>query len=810
MPKLKKDKKSKTKAKKEGFFSKLIKKYKSNKIAKPKTTPQMMRVFFKGFNENNSIFQLDENHFSVCFEYQDISFSKANYEEQESIFLKWVEYLHSFNYSDHIQVICFGNPVKTQNYKKQYVYNEDSLTENENKIAKELNELIENCLGDKEEILCETRQVVITTTAESYKEAQDIFLQYQLRTEEKFKELKSKIRKVSVEERLTSLYNTFNINLKEDNGINNIINYSKENNLTIYDVLAPKEDVSFREKNYINIGNQKYIRVLYVSKLPRSVTPRFYNRITTLENFNIITTLNITPTNPAKVIKMVNKKISGMKTERLEKIKKANKNNYTYEAVKDEKLEDSIRDAQGLRDALQKKKQKLFTNNMLICIQANSLEELNKATKAVKGIADECVIGLYNLDWQQLEGVQNCLSFGWNKLQIQRSLTSESTATNVPFNTKDLMHSDSLYYGVNLVSKNPVFCDRKKLLNGNGCVLATSGAGKSFSVKLMIEQVLLRYPQDEVIVIDAQGEYIPLIKAFNGQTLNISTSSNTFINPFDSSLQYEKGEDALNSKIEFSLAFIESIVSSNGLTGEQKTLVDRCTKNIYEEYQIHNFDEKYEPDFIKFYEELLKQPELEAKNLALVIERYVLGGMDIFSKKTNVEIKNRFISFNISELPRSIQTTGYLVILEHIMNRLKRNKTLGKHTWIFIDEFHILLANQYSADYIARIYKTGRKENAIPTIITQNIADVIKSEQGCKILSNSEFAMLLKQKPLDLPVICKIFNISEEESKYVIDSPAGQGLIVYGEDIVAFRNQVSKDSYIYELNQTSNMQLNAA
>jgi len=302
------------------------------------------------------------------------------------------------------------------------------------------------------------------------------------------------------------------------------------------------------------------------------------------------------------------------------------------------------------------------------------------------------------------------------------------------------------------------------------------------------------------------GEYVPLIKAFQGQTLNISTSSNTFINPFDSSLQYERSEDALNSKIEFALAFIESIVSRNGLTGEQKTLIDRCTKNIYEEYQIHNFEEKYAPDFIKFYEQLQKQPEKEAKNLALVIERYAVGGMDIFSKKTNVKIKNKFISFDISELPRSIQTTGYLVILEHIMERLKRNKNLGKHTWIFVDEFHILLANQYSADYIARIFKTGRKENAIPTIITQNIADVIKSEQGCKILSNSEFAMLLKQKTLDLPVICKIFDISDEESKYVIDSPAGQGLIVYGEDKVAFRNQISKDSYLYQLNQTSNMQ----
>ena len=274
-------------------------------------------------------------------------------------------------------------------------------------------------------------------------------------------------------------------------------------------------------------------------------------------------------------------------------------------------------------------------------------------------------------------------------------------------------------------------------------------------------------------------------------------------------MQYEKDEEALNSKIEFSLAFIESIVSSNGLTGEQKTLVDRCTKNIYEEYQLHNFDVNYEPDFIKFYNQLIKQPEKEAKNLALVIERYVLGGMGIFSRKTNVEIKNRFISFDISELPQSIQTTGYLVILEHIMNRLKRNKTLGKHTWIFIDEFHILLANQYSAEYIARIYKTGRKENAIPTIITQNIADIIKNEQGCKILSNSEFAMLLKQKPLDLPVICKIFDISDEEARYVIDSPAGQGLIVYGEDKVAFRNQVMKDSYIYQMNQTSNLQQKA-
>ena len=804
---MKKVKEKKNKIKKDSIFSRLFKKLEIYKILKPKTTSQIIRVFFKGFDEKNSIIQLDDTHFSVCLEYQDISFAKANYEEQENIFLKWVDFLHSFNYNDHIQVVCFGTPEKTKDYKQKFIYNENNLNVNESKIANEFNSLIETSIGDKEEILCEKRQIVITTKAESMKEAQDIFLQYQLRAEEKFKELKSKITRVNIIETLGSLYNVFHNKLANEDGIDNFIKYATSNNLSIYDVLASKEDVSFREKNYIRIGENKFIRVLYVSKLAKSITPRFYNRITTITNYNIITTLNITPTNPAKMIKMVNKKISGMKTERLEKIKKANKNNYNYEAVIDEKLEDAISDAQELRDALQKKKQKLFTNNLLICIQTDSLDELNKATKLVKDIANEYLINVYSLDWQQLEGLQNCLPFGWNTLQMQRSLTSEATATNVPFNTKDIMHENSIFYGTNLVSKNPVFCDRKRLLNGNGCVLATSGAGKSFSIKLLIEQVLLRYPQDEVVVIDPQGEYYPLIKAFNGQVLNISTKTNTHINPFDCSTQYqEDNKEAIKEKSEFILAFIESIV--NGLSGEYKTLIDRCSIVMYEDYKEHNFAKEYRPDFKKFYNILIKQPERKAKNLALIIERYVKGNMDIFSKETNIEIKNRFIAFDISELPQSIQTTGYLVVLDHIMNRLHRNKMLGKHTWIFIDEFHILLANQFSSEYIAKIYKTGRKENAIPTIITQNIADVIKNEDGCKILSNSEFAMILKQKILDLPVICRIFDISDEESKYVIDSPAGQGIIVYGDDKVIFRNQVSKDSYIYELNQTSNMQIN--
>ena len=502
-------KKQKTEDKKRNNIQSILSKY---KIDIPKTTPQIMRAFFKDYHEPSGIMKLDDEHYSVVFEYQDISFAKANEEEQINIFLRWVDYLHSFNYENHIQVIHAAKPVKTEDYKQQYIYKSENLEGNKLKTAKEFNSFIESSLGDREKVLCETRQIAISIKAENFKEAQDIFMQYQLKTEEKFKELKSKIRRVNINERLEFLYDIFNYNLLKNSNITNIIEYAKENNLSVYDVIAPKEEVSFKEKNYIKIGINKYIRVMYVSKLSTSITPCFYNRLTTIQDGNVIVTLNITPKDSGKVQRMIDKKISGMKTERLEKVKRAIKNNYNYEVAKDEKLEDNIENAKELRDALYKKKQKLFANNILICIQAESLAELEEITKKVQSIGNEFLITIYNLDWQQLEGLQNTLPFAWNTIQFQRSLTSEATVANVPFNTKDLMQPNSIYYGINLISKNPVFIDRKKLLNGNGCYLATSGAGKSFMVKSDIEQVLLRYPEDEIIVIDPQRR----IQGFNG------------------------------------------------------------------------------------------------------------------------------------------------------------------------------------------------------------------------------------------------------------------------------------------------------
>ena len=797
----KKEKVTKVKKVRRQSEHKLFKNRKKMIVEKPKTNSDIIRCLFKGYDKSNSIFKIADKRYTVVFEYTDISFAKAQREEQYSIITKWIAYLNSTSEHTHIEVVNIGRPVQQSDFKKNYMYDDknEDLTENEKRIAREMNILIERAItsdSDKQET---KRLLVLSQECESYEEAKAIFTDIEMRNKEKFKEFKSDIRRLSIDEVLEITHDFFNSE-KRDTSIPLNLTEKTCEEFSIFDLVAPKKPVNFSKRNYFSIGDRFY-RILYLSHLPNSMTPSFYNKLTTTD-MDIITTLNIQPLNNAKVIKQVEQKISGIKTERLDKIKKANQKGYTYEAVMDEKLEDKLKDYQQLKNDLQRNGQKMFQNNLLVCIMGDSLDDINKKTNRIFELAGESLIEFSALNSQQLEGIVNILPFGHNTLQIVRNLSSEATAVNVPFNTKDLSYPNSIFFGLNLISRNAIFADRKKLINGNGCVLATSGAGKSFSVKTMLEQIKIRYPKDNIIIIDPQSEYDDLIDALNGQMIEISPTASTYINPFDLDLNYDDKEP-VKAKTEYIIAFVESLVDGN-LNGAYKTIIDRCTKIAFEPYEESGFkDKSLLPDLPTFYELIKQQPEREASELALVIERFVQGSLDIFARKTNVNIQNQVVCFDISKLSSSMQTTGYLVVLDYVMNLLASNKKEGIGTWIVIDEFHILLANQYSAEYIAKIYKVGRKFFAFPTIITQNIADVLANEQGRKILSNSEFALILKQKPLDLPELQAIFDISNSEAEYVIDSQPGQGILYFQGDKVIFKNEVPKDFYIYKLNQTS-------
>lgn len=799
---------------------------KKNKLPVPKTTNQVMQMLFESYDEKTNLLRIGEDQYSICYEYQDISFAKADAEQALSILLKWRDYLNSLIDGVHVQVINANTPIVTKGYKETYTihYDAQTLSESEKKVAEELNDSIRRTIGDKPVTLVTKRFITLTLRANSFDDATKRLLDIEHSTLQKFKEVDSSLRVMDINERLQFLYDIFHIHSHAEDGVKDIIGKANEmkdttgKEYSVYDVLAPKY-INLRETDLIEIhesnepgSHQKFMRTLYVAGLPTTMTPRFYNRITSIEDINSIITMNIEPINNSKFLKMVKRQITSMKTERLAKVKRAMKNGYSYELVRDDHLEDQLDKADELRNDLIKNNQKIFKTNLLVTLVADTYEELTNATLRILQVSGEMLVDLKTIKFQQLDALLNCLPLGYNTLQFQRELTSDATALNVPFNSKDIQHETGLFFGTNLVSKRGIWADRTLLVNGNGCVIATSGAGKSFNVKLQIEQILLKYPHDDVIVIDPQSEYGPLIDAYNGQLIKIGTTTDTYINPFDTDLNYGFSDggtaDPVKEKTEYIIAFCESLMQGYPLTGAHKTIIDRCCRYAFEEYEASKFQDKSKaPNLPLFFEILKEQPEPEAQSLALTLERFVTGGMSIFSHDSNVDMHNRFICFDIRELPSSIQTTGYLVVLDYIMNQLAKNQRQGKNTWIFIDEFHLLLANRYSADYIAKIYKVGRKFNAMNTVITQNIADVLNVEQGRKILSNSEFAVVLKQKPLDLPNIQDIFGISNELATYVQDPPPGQGIIVYGKDKLPFYFPVSKGSFIYRLNNTSNVQI---
>lgn len=796
-------KKGKSSTHKPSFLSEQIAKRKPKPILKPKRNQEVSRCFFETYDKNTGIFYIGNGLYSVSFEYSDISFAKADKEAQEGIFLQWVSYLHSFNENCHIQVTNASKPMTQQTYSIRFGFDETREGSNQ-EVAKEFNQLIQTTVSTKRELLETKRYITITQRARDFEEAKDFFIGIQKRTSDKFTELKSSIRRLSYNERLEFIYDIFHCEKNNQIQSVGIEELAKQEGVSIHDYLSPKEAISFKDSDYIELEEHRFLRCLYVTTLPSSVTPRFYNKLTSLSNINMYTTLNIQPTNPAKAIKNITRKISGLKTERLAKVKRAAKNGYDYEMVKDEKLETELKDAQQWLVDYQTKNQRLFMNNILVCIVADSFEELETHTQSVKTLASEFVRGMEVMKWLQLEGLVNTLPFGHNTLYAQRGLSSEATAINVPFNSKDIMHDNGLFFGMNLISQNGVYIDRKRLANGNGCVLGTSGGGKSFDVKMQVEQIRLRYPEDDIIIVDPQNEYWKLIEDEKGQTIHISTTADTYMNPFD--IEEGFGANEIKQKVEFTQALVESMMDSEGgLSGKKKSYVDRCTRNIYNDYIESDFHESKKPSLKRFYENLRKQEEQEARDIAEVLERYVEGTLDIFSQETNVDIHNPLVNFEISELNESMQTTGYLVILEHIKSRIKENNHRGKNTWVFIDEFHILLENEFSANYIAVLYKTARKFGGIPTILTQNITDVLSNPYGVKILGNSEFAVLLKQKYADMKLLQEIFKISEQEAEYAQDAPAGQKLVIYGKDIIPCRLEVPKDFHIYDICNTDAM-----
>lgn len=446
-------------------------------------------------------------------------------------------------------------------------------------------------------------------------------------------------------------------------------------------------------------------------------------------------------------------------------------------------------EAKKLLQDLQSRNERMFLVTFLVVNTADSQRQLDNNVFQASSIAQKYNCQLTRLDFQQEEGLMSSLPLGRNQIEIQRGLTTSSTAIFVPFTTQELFQSggEALYYGLNALSNNLIMVDRKALKNPNGLILGTPGSGKSFSAKREILNVFL-VTDDDILIADPEAEYYPLVQRLDGQVIKISPTSKQYVNPMDLNLDYSDDESPLSLKVDFLLSFCDIVVGSkDGLQPVEKTVIDRCVRLVYQKYLTDPRPENM-PILEDLYDALRAQEEKEAQFIATALEIYVTGSLNVFNHRTNVDIDNRIVCYDIKEL----------VIQDQVWNRVTVNRAAGKTTRYYVDEFHLLLKGEL-ASWSVEIWKRFRKWGGIPTGITQNSKDLLASPEISNILENSDFIYMLNQAAGDRKILAKQLNISPHQLSYVTHSGEGEGLLFYGNVILPFVDRFPKDTELYRI-----------
>ena len=428
---------------------------------------------------------------------------------------------------------------------------------------------------------------------------------------------------------------------------------------------------------------------------------------------------------------------------------------------------------------------------------AESKEQLDSDTESIVSTARRHLCQMSTLRWQQKDGLDTVLPYGLRRIQALRTLTTESTAVLIPFRAQEILQEGGIYYGQNAVSKNMIVADRRKLLNGNSFRLGVSGSGKSFSAKEEIVSIALA-TGDDILILDPESEFGTLTESLGGEVIRISASSDTHLNAMDMDGAYGDERNPLIEKSEFILSLFEQLIGAGGVSAKEKSILDRCTYDVYREYQANRFQGE-PPTLRELYHALLSQPEPEARGLALSSELFITGSLNTFAQHTNVNTKARILCYDIRELGEQLMPIGMLVTLDAIFNRVIQNWKLGKTTWIFCDEFYLLFRYPYSADFFYKLWKRIRKYNGLVTGLTQNVEELLRSDTARLMLANSEFLILLNQSATDREELARLLHISETQLSYITNVAAGCGLIRCAGNIVPFENSFPRHTHLYRL-----------
>ena len=737
----------------------------------------------------NGIFEVSKNRYSKCYRFHDINYTTTNEEEQIDIFERYCKFLNSLDCAFKITV---NNKNKDMEKLRDYIllaYQGDGYDE----FRRIYNDIIEEKIREGRQGIEQERYLTITIERKNFEEAKAQFATIEATVHKAFSELGTDIIPLDGNERLKVLHNFYHL------GEEDTFDFDIKN--------AAKVGADFR--NDLCNGMLKYfpehiedegkfVRALFIKKYPSSLSDRFLNEITSLP-VHSVTSIDVVPIPKDMTTKVLQKKYLGIESDIIKQQRVRNKNNdFSSEISYAKRIEK--KEIEQIMDDVRENDQCMFYVAVTILLVAENKDELESMTESVVTIGKRNSVTIDTHYLKQREALNTALPIGVRQVETMRTMLTQSLAVLLPFNVQELNDEGGNYYGINQISKNVNVGNRKKLLNGNGFIFGVPGSGKSFFAKQEMGNVFLN-TGDDVIVIDPMNEYFDIARTFGGAIVNLSAYTKNYVNPLEADLSQvnEKGiRDVIADKSEFMLGLCDQLLGS-ALNQKHHSIIDRCVKDLYfDAWRNHKV-----PLMSDFYHILKSQAETEAQELALCLELFVEGSLNIFNHHTNVDEDNRLTVYGIQDLGSQLAPVAMLVMMEAIQSRIIENGRKGRATWLYIDECHVLLNSDYSATYLQQLWKKVRKQGGLCTGISQNVTDLLQNYIAATLISNSEFVALLKQSNIDSAKLAEVIGVSDAQLRFVSNSPSGTGLIKCGSVVIPFDNTIGKDTAFYKLYNTN-------
>ena len=755
----------------------------------PKTAQQSI-PFDRMFQDG--ICRIGSDYYTKTIQFQDINYQLALQEDKTEIFEEWCAFLNFFDSSVHFELSFMNMATDIEDFRTGIAipHRNDEF----NSVRDEYSTMLFHQMEAGNNGLTKTKFLTFGIHADSIKAAKPRIIHIETDLLNNFKRLGVQARVLNGKERLALMHQQFHMGDKEKFRFD--WKYLLGSGLSVKDFIAPSS-FAFPNGKKFQMGSL-YGAMSFLSIDASDISDRMLADFLNMESSQIVT-MHIQSVDQNEAIKTVKHTITELDRSKIEEQKKAVRAGYDMDIIPSD-LATFGKDAKALLKELQSQNERMFLLTFLIMNTGRTEQELENNVFQAKSIAQKHNCNLVRLDFQQEQGLMSSLPLAQNLIEIQRGMTTSSTAIFVPFTTQELFQAgnESLYYGLNALSNNLIMVDRKLLKNPNGLILGTPGSGKSFAAKREIANAFL-VTDDDVIISDPEAEYSPLVERFGGQVIKISPTSTQYINPMDINMNYSDDDNPIALKADFILSLCELIVGGKeGLQPVEKTVIDRCIHQIYQKYFDDPRPEKM-PLLEDLYNALLKQDEPEARHVATALEIYVRGSLNVFNHRTNVDITNRLVCYDIKELGKQLKKIGMLVVQDQVWGRVTENRAQGKSTRYYMDEMHLLLREDQTAAYTVEIWKRFRKWGGIPTGITQNVKDLLASKEVENIFENSDFIYMLNQAVGDRQILAKQLNISPHQLSYVTHSGAGEGLIFYGNVILPFVDRFPTDIELYRI-----------